>query len=145
MVKLNTSVTSSRRKVRKAHFNAPSHIRRKIMSCRLSRELRQKYNIKTMPVRKDDEVQVISGHHKSQQVGKVVRSFRKKYVLHIERVQREKSNGAMVFVGVHPSNCVIVKLKLDKRRKVIIERKVAGKKTAADKGKHTQESISMEQ
>lgn len=113
MVKLNTRVTSSRRKVRKAHFNAPSHIRRKIMSCRLSRELRQKYNVKTMPVRKDDEVQVISGHHKSQQVGKVVRSFRKKYVLHIERVQREKSNGAMVFVGVHPSNvCVLINFDL---------------------------------
>lgn len=104
MVKLNTSVTSSRRKARKAHFTAPSHIRRKIMSCRLSRELRQKYGVKTMPVRKDDEVQVISGHRKSQQVGKVVRCFRKKYVLHIERVQREKSNGAMVYVGVHPSN-----------------------------------------
>ena len=74
------------------------------MSCRLSRELRQKHNVKTMPVRKDDEVQVMSGHHKSAQAGKVVRAYRKKYVLHIERVQREKSNGATVFVGVHPSN-----------------------------------------
>ena len=104
MVKLNKNVTSSRRKVRKAHFTAPSHIRRRIMSCRLSRELRQRHNVKTMPVRKDDEVQVISGHHKGTQAGKVVRAYRKKYVLHIERVQREKSNGATVFVGVHPSN-----------------------------------------
>ena len=74
------------------------------MSCRLSRELRQRHNVKTIPVRKDDEVQVISGHHKGTQAGKVVRAYRKKYVLHIERVQREKSNGATVYVGVHPSN-----------------------------------------
>lgn len=57
-MKLNPFVTSSRRKNRKRHFNAPSHIRRKIMSSPLSKELRQKYNVRSMPIRKDDEVQV---------------------------------------------------------------------------------------
>lgn len=58
-MKLNPFVTSSRRKNRKRHFNAPSHIRRKIMSSPLSKELRQKYNVRSMPIRKDDEVQVL--------------------------------------------------------------------------------------
>lgn len=58
IMKLNPFVTSSRRKNRKRHFNAPSHIRRKIMSSPLSKELRQKYNVRSMPIRKDDEVQV---------------------------------------------------------------------------------------
>lgn len=58
MVKLNKLVTSSRRKNRKKHFNAPSHIRRRIMSAPLSKELRQKYGVRSMPIRKDDEVQV---------------------------------------------------------------------------------------
>lgn len=58
IMKLNKLVTSSRRKNRKRHFNAPSHIRRKIMSSPLSKELRQKYNVRSMPIRKDDEVQV---------------------------------------------------------------------------------------
>ena len=57
-MKLNPFLTSSRRKNRKRHFNAPSHIRRKIMSSPLSKELRQKYNVRYMPIRKDDEVQV---------------------------------------------------------------------------------------
>jgi len=60
-MKLNPFVTSSRRKNRKRHFNAPSHIRRKIMSSPLSKELRQKYNVRSMPIRKDDEVQVLFG------------------------------------------------------------------------------------
>ena len=51
--------------------------------------------------------------------GKVVQVWRKKYVIHIERITREKANGATVNVGVHPSNCVITKLKLDKDRKKI--------------------------
>ena len=57
-MKRNPFVSSSRRKQRKRHFNAPSHIRRKKMSSPLSKELRQKYNVRNMPIRKDDEVQV---------------------------------------------------------------------------------------
>jgi ribosomal protein L24p/L26e, archaeal/eukaryotic len=54
-------VTSSRRKQRKAHFTAPSHIRRKIMSTHLSKDLRKKYNVRAVPIRKDDEVIVVRG------------------------------------------------------------------------------------
>lgn len=55
---MNKLITSSKRKIRKRHFNAPSHIRRRIMSSPLSKELRAKYGVKNMPIRKDDEVQV---------------------------------------------------------------------------------------
>lgn len=58
MAKMNKLVSSSRRKARLRHFNAPSHIRRRIMSAPLSKDLRQKYNVRSMPIRKDDEVQV---------------------------------------------------------------------------------------
>ena len=34
----------------------------------------------------------------------MVQVYRKKYVVHIERIQREKANGASVHVGIHPSN-----------------------------------------
>merc|ERR1711976_933546 len=113
----------SRRKARKRHFNAPSHIRRKIMSSPLSKELRQKYNVRSIPIRKDDEVQVVRGHYKGPQVGKVVQVYRKKFVVHIERIQREKANGATVYVGIHPSKVLIVKLKMDKDRKRILDNK----------------------
>ncbi|GAB6023447.1 60S ribosomal protein L26 [Chamberlinius hualienensis] len=142
-MKFNPFVSSSRRKNRKRHFNAPSHIRRKIMSSPLSKELRQKYSVRSMPVRKDDEVQVVRGHYKGQQVGKVVQCYRKKYVVYIERIQREKANGASVYVGIHPSNVVIVKLKMDKDRKKILERRAKARLEKA-KGKHTEESIAGE-
>lgn len=57
-MKFNSQVSSSRRKCRKRHFQAPSHIRRKLMSAPLSKELRTKYNVRAMPIRKDDEVVV---------------------------------------------------------------------------------------
>uniref|UniRef100_A0A8C0IIC2 KOW domain-containing protein n=2 Tax=Strigidae TaxID=30459 RepID=A0A8C0IIC2_BUBBB len=127
-MKFNPFVTSDRSKNRKRHFNAPSHIRRKIMSSPLSKELRQKYNVRSMPIRKDDEVQVVRGHYKGQQIGKVVQVYRKKYVIYIERVQREKANGTTVHVGIHPSKVVITRLKLDKDRKKILERKAKSRR-----------------
>lgn len=41
-----SDVSSSRRKSRKAHFTAPSHLRRKILSAPLSKELREKYHVR---------------------------------------------------------------------------------------------------
>ncbi|XP_058296132.1 ribosomal protein uL24-like isoform X1 [Hylobates moloch] len=61
-MKSNPFVTSDGSKNRKRHFSAPSHVRRKIMSSPLSKELRQKYNARSMPIRKDDEVQSYHYH-----------------------------------------------------------------------------------
>ena len=51
--------------------------------------------VRSMPVRKDDEVTVVRGTFKGRE-GKVVQVWRKKYVIHIERITREKANGATV-------------------------------------------------
>mmetsp|Transcript_6036 Transcript_6036/g.8540 ORF Transcript_6036/g.8540 Transcript_6036/m.8540 type:complete len:143 (+) Transcript_6036:40-468(+) len=121
-MKFSPAVSSSRRKSRKAHFTADSTSRRKIMSCSLSKELQQKYNVRSMPVRKDDEVMVVRGIYKNRE-GKVTSVYRRRYVIHVERITRDKANGAQVNVGVQPSNCIITKLKLDKSRKAILDRK----------------------
>ena len=111
------------------------------MSSPLSKELRKKYNVRSIPVRKDDEVMVVRGHYKGQQTGKIIQVYRKKFVIHVERIQREKANGATVHVGIHPSNVVVTKLKLDKDRKSILDRKARAKTSADLKGKHTEESV----
>ncbi|XP_069878074.1 large ribosomal subunit protein uL24-like [Dipodomys merriami] len=116
-------VTSDPSKNQKRHFNAPSHIRRKNLSSPLSKEVRRKYNVWSMPIGRDDEGQVVRGYYKGQQIGKVVQVYRKKYVIYIERVQREKADGTTVQVGIHPSKVVITRLKLDKDHKKILERK----------------------
>ncbi|KAJ8454988.1 hypothetical protein ONZ51_g12706 [Trametes cubensis] len=115
-------VSSSRRKSRKAHFSAPSSVRRKIMSSSLSKELRAKYNTRSIPIRKDDEVRIVRGKYKGRE-GKVTQVYRKKWVIHVDRVQRDKSNGASVPIGIHPSKVVVTNLKLDKDRRAILERK----------------------
>merc|ERR1712171_20606 len=136
VMKFSANVSSSRRKSRKAHFTAPSSVRRKIMSAHLNKDLSSKYHVKSMPIRKDDEVIVVRGSHRGRE-GKVIQVYRKKYVIHIERVTREKSNGSTVNVGIHPSNVSITKLKLDKDRRAILDRKDTAKELAKGKGKYS--------
>lgn len=60
-MKTHETVSSSRRKSRSAHFNAPSHVKYHLMSANLSKELQQKHGIKSLPVRRDDEVLIVRG------------------------------------------------------------------------------------
>ena len=109
------------------------------MSAPLSSELRAKHGVRAVPIRKDDEVSVVRGTYKGRE-GKVVQVYRKKFVIHVERITREKVNGATVNVGIDPSKVVVSKLKIDKDRKALLERK-KGAKGDKGKGKFTEQEV----
>lgn len=100
------------------------------MSATLSKELRQRYGVRSVPIRKDDEVTIVRGGEHKNRDGKVIQVYRKKFCIHVERVVYEKKGGAPVPIGIHPSNVVITKLHLDPDRKKLLERK----RRSANKG-----------
>jgi len=131
LILVSIGIAASRRKSRKAHFSAPSSVRRTIMSAPLSKELREKHGVRSIPIRKDDEVIISRGSLKGRE-GKVTSVYRLKYIIHVERVSREKVNGQSVPVGISPSKVVITKLKLDKDREAILARKGGKKEDKAE-------------
>ena len=120
------AISSQRRKSRKAHFTAPSSVKRKIMSCKLSKDLRTKYNCRTIPVRKGDTVKILRGSSQyggKGTDGKVICVYRKRWSIHVEKIVRDKRSGNTVQVPIHPSNCEVTQLKADKSRKTLLARK----------------------
>jgi len=113
------------------------------MSSALSRDARAKHQIASLPIRKDDEIKVKRGIHKGRE-GKVIAVYRKKWVIHVDKITREKANGVPVQIGIHPSNVEIVKPKIDKNRKTIIERKSKAV-VSKDKGKITTTDKNMQE
>jgi len=87
--------------------------------------------VRSIPIRKDDEVTVVRGSNKGRE-GKITSVYRLKYLVHIERVTREKSNGQSVPIGIHPSKVVVTKLKLDKDRENILARVSKGREQAKE-------------
>jgi large subunit ribosomal protein L26e len=107
-----------------------------MMSAHLSKDLIAKYNVRSMPIRKGDQVKIMRGHFKTRE-GKVQTCYRRRRCIYIEKIVREKSNGQQSQIPIHPSNCVITALKLDKDRKAILEKK---KREDTKKDKHKQMS-----
>jgi len=111
------------RKQRKRLYNAPAHLRHKLMAAPLSPELVKSKGVKSLPVRKGDTVRVVRGDHTGFE-GKVSRVDLKRYRIFLEGLTREKVDGTNIFVAVHPSKVMIRNLKLDdKWRKAIVDLK----------------------
>ena len=91
-MKTHQSVSSQRRKSRKAYFTAPSSVRRVMMSSHLSKDLRDKYDVRAMPVRKGDSVKIMRGDFKGRE-GKVSTVYRRRRCIYIEKIVKEKTNG----------------------------------------------------
>ncbi|KAJ3071014.1 60S ribosomal protein L26 [Podochytrium sp. JEL0797] len=95
-----------------------------MMSAALSKELRDKYKVRSLPIRQDDEVEVVRGTYKGR-VGKVTAVYRKKWIIQIEKLTKEKSNNQSVQVGIDPSKVKINVIKMDKDRASLLKRKAA--------------------
>ncbi len=106
------------RKQRKYRANAPTHVRRKMVSAHLDKTLKAQYKKRSMPVRKDDEVKVMRGAYKGKR-GKVTRVNLKKLKVYVDNVKIKKVSGQEVEVAIDSSNLVITKLGADdvRRRK----------------------------
>merc|ERR1712093_708568 len=95
---------------------------------------------RSIPVRTGDEVQIVRGTKKSQdRSAKVTAVYRRKFVIQIEKLEKERNSGQPVKLGIHPSNVVITKLKIDKDLQAILDR--AGSGSASGKGKYQSNEV----
>ena len=95
-------------------------------------ETNKQSQVRALPIRKDDEVIITRGSNKGRE-GKVTSVYRLKYVIHVERVTREKTNGQSVPIGIAASKVQITKLKIDKDRDSLLERIKTGREINAKK------------
>ncbi len=128
------------RKQRKYVANAPLHVRQKLVSVHLSRELRERYGKRSLPVRKGDSVRVMKGSFKGV-AGTVERVDLSKLKVYVDEVKRKKVDGSEVHVPLSPSNLIITKAVLDdKRRQAIIERSAGSGKIGKKEKKGGEEA-----
>ena len=125
-------IASKRRTQRKLQLGAPSSIKRRLMSCHLSKTLRDTHKIRCLPIKRGDEVKILKGRGKGKS-GKVTQVYRKRNVIYVDKVSREKQNGQTIFLPIRPCHCIIEKLFDNKDRKETIKRRAAIKDKKAEK------------
>lgn len=119
-------------KQRLLHYQAHNVERYRRFGAPLSKELREKYGFRSIPVVKGDQVMIMRGDNAGIE-GKVTDVDRKKYRIYIQGVTRKKADGSDIPAPIHPSKVMITKLNLeDKWRRKIIERKASSKEKAGE-------------
>jgi len=110
-------------KQRRQIFTANSFERSKLISTRLSKELRKKYNVKNIPVRTGDVVYITKGDFAGTE-GKVLKINYKKQRLEIDGISREKADKSKIMYAIDTSKVFIRRFgKVDQSRKKILERR----------------------
>ncbi|MDO8511023.1 MAG: 50S ribosomal protein L24 [Nanoarchaeota archaeon] len=137
--KFSTSwkASSQPRKQRKYRYNAPLHVRQKLVHVHLSKDLRQKHGTRAMQVRKGDKVKVLRGKFKKQE-GKVERVELKRERVFVTGMDYTKKNGTKILVPLKPSNLMIVVLDMTDKRRTAGKEKV--QKMKETKSKSNEES-----
>lgn len=103
------------------------HVKHKIVSANLSKELRKEYGKRNIPVRKGDNIKILRGEFKGKN-GKIERVDLKKSRVIIEGIYRTKKDGTKISVYFNPSNLQIRNLNLDDKKRIkAVERKVMPK------------------
>ena len=81
------------------------------MAARLSKDLTKKYNVRSIPIRKGDEVKIVRGSFKTKS-GKVTTVYRKKWCIYVEKITKDKPSGQSYNIPIDPSNCIITNLNI---------------------------------
>ena len=110
-----------RSKIMKEYYNAPQHVVSKRISASLSDSLQSQYNTKTVRLRKNDVVKILSGEYKNLD-GKITHVYTNENKISIDGVTREKLTGGTTPIKIHSSNVLITGLELkDKSRQEMLE------------------------
>ena len=113
------------RKQRKALYEMPLHTRQKLVSARLSKELRTKLgtSARSFPLKKGDRVRIMRGAHKGK-TGKITAVDLKRSLVSVEGIVVRKAKGGEVPLMLHPSNLLMLEGNFDdKGRKKALARK----------------------
>jgi len=90
-------------------YRAVNNVRNKQIGAALSKQLRQKYQRRSIRIVKGDTVKILRGEYKGID-GKVTKISLEKNSIAVEGVQREKLKGGKIDLYIHSSNTVITSL-----------------------------------
>ena len=112
----NWKASKQPRKQRKYVMESPLHLRNKLVSAHLSKDLIKKYSIRNIPLRNGDKVKIMRGKFKKT-TGTVTDVDLKKLRILVSGVEMTKKDGSKSPIPLHPSKLMITELvSEDKRR-----------------------------
>ena len=127
------------RKQRKYVANMPLHLRDRLCSVHLSKELRKQYGFRAIVARVGDKVTVSRGQFRKK-TGRIEGINRKKSKAYITGVEVLKKDGSKVLYPVHISNLLLTEMNLDDKKR--LKNKAVSSSKSVQKKQNGSEKIS---
>ncbi len=108
-MKISHLMSSKPSKKRKALYNAPLHVKQKLVSVHLSKDLRKSLKKRSIPVRKGDKVFISQGRFKKKE-GTVARVDLNNLKIFVEGMVLRKQKGGEKLAPIQPSHVVAIQL-----------------------------------
>lgn len=124
--------SSKARKQRKFLRCAPAHSRRAFLSAHLSKQLRQQYKRRAVPLRVGDKVKIMRGANAGKK-GAVERVDACKIAIFVTGIDRALRDGRKQLLPLSPSNLLIEELELKDRRRIDSLKQERPRKSPAEK------------
>jgi large subunit ribosomal protein L24 len=108
------------RKQRKSLYTAHNTMRRRLLTVALSKELRDRYGRRQLPVRKGDTVRVLAGSYEGQEE-RVAKVNSRAMTLTLDNITLKKADQKLKALPVRPNHLILTKLNLSDawRRRVL--------------------------
>ncbi len=113
----NWKASKQPRKQRKYLANAPLHLKRKQLSANLSKELRKKYGMRNIELRKGDKVKILRGKFRGKE-GKITEIKTKMLKVYVEGIRVKKQDGSKANIALRASNLQIIELGLEDKKRI---------------------------
>ena len=109
--------SSKPKKQKKYRMNSPLHVKQGIVHSHLSKELRKKYKLRSIGVKKGDKVKIMRGQFKKR-TGNVEEVDIKNIRVFVAGIEMQRKEGSKSFYPLHPSNLQIIELAADDKRRI---------------------------
>lgn len=111
-----TSQKPQKQRKRQAERSAKAKAR--ALSAHLDEKLAGEFKRRNIPLRRNDEVEVVRGDHSGKR-GKITRVDYESNRVFIEKIVRKKSDGAEIPVGIAASNVLVREVDRSDKRRVL--------------------------
>jgi large subunit ribosomal protein L24 len=115
-----TPISRLPRKQRKSVFTAHNTQRRRFLTVALSKELRDRYGRRQLPVRKGDTVRVLAGSYEGQEE-RVAKIHTRSMTLTLDNITLKKADQKLKALAIRPNHLILTRLNLSDgwRRRVL--------------------------
>lgn len=101
----------------KYRYNAPLHIKKKMLAAHLSKQLKEKHKKRALEIRKGDTAKIMRGQFRGK-TGKIEKVSIKLGSVYLSGIETQRKDGTKALYPIDPSNILLTEISQEDKRRL---------------------------